>query len=64
MSSCCYLCSVITNRPLIWVNFFHSGENSPADKKSPARGQCTDDDEEDDSTETKANKQNGEHEDG
>ena len=45
-------------------HFFHSGENSSADKKSPTRVQCTDDDEEDGSTETKANKQNGEHEDG
>ena len=43
--------------------FVYSGESSPVDKKSPTKGQCTDD-EEDDCTEMKANKQNGEHEDG
>lgn len=41
-----------------------SGESSPVDKNSPTGGQCTDDDGEDDSAETKANVQNGEHEDG
>lgn len=45
-------------------SFFCSGESSPVDKNSPTGGQCTDDDGEDDSAETKANKQNGEHEDG